>query len=451
MKTIYIFLFFILTSCSYRASEKAVSWRQGEGPEKYADTLLSVLSVDWQPLSTSEFAGFKIEYKSQQMSGYEVQNSFVKITDVLETEAPYNLSAHLQKKGILPILGWREDATKAQEAFLKKHPIYQNSKIESFEEIVGSSKHQLVFLWRTILLKDSQLWEVLLNKNLKIISVTRLGSHFDVQAKIYPKGAKRSDLTSVLLLEIDDIERLSSSRVVISSEAPHSSLNTQEPLNFSPQDLKFDQVQAYFNLDSSLRWFEEKFGYKPYQKVQAVVHLSYPEKTNAAFYYGGKIRIGTGDGINYSHLAQDPSIVIHESAHSVIEAVARLPFEGEGGSLNEGFADFFACVQLGHPFMGEQAYLKGPFKRSLKTILKLDEKNGGLYHDSQILSGLLWQFYEDLGEKDSLKIASRLLVEMNPLSDFAELKALLPKVLYDVLGPAELRKALKILEARGFA
>lgn len=451
MKILYVFLLVALTSCSYRASEKSVSWRKGEDPKKYSEALESISSADWKIVSKAEFAGFKIVQKSQELKGQEVLSSFIKISKNIETESPYNLFAQFQKKGILPILLGHEEVIKVQEEFIKKYPQYNDVEIESFEAVIGPSGHQLVFLWKGILIQNSQLWEILLTKKLKIISVRRLGSHFDVQAKVFPKGAKRSELTPVILLEILDQERLSSSRVIVTSEVPHSTLNTSEPLNFSPLDLNFDQVQAYFSLDSSLRWFEEKFGYKPFQKIQAVVHLSYPEKTNAAFYYGGKIRLGTGDNINYTHLAQDPSIVIHESAHSVIEAVARLPFEGEGGSLNEGFADFFACVQLGHPFMGEQAYLKGPFKRSLTTVIKLDEKNGGLYHDSQILSGLLWQFYVDLGEKSSLKIASRLLVEMSPLSDFNELKSLLPKVLYDVLNPAEIRKALKILEARGFS
>jgi hypothetical protein len=450
MKVICLLFTFLLCSCSYRASEKAVNWHKGEGAEKLAETSKSISTADWQVDSRVEFAGFKIEQKSQVLKGSEVEDTYSKSSEEIDSKSLFNLSAQFQKKGILPLIFVPEDSSKARDEFLKKYPQYSSEELESFKSVFGSSDNQLELLWKGVLFQNNQLWEILLTKELKILSLKRIGSHFDVQAKIFPKGAKHSELTLVTLLEIMDQERLSSPRVVVTSEVPGSALNTQETLNFSPQDLNFDQVQAYYNLDASLRWFEEKFGYKPYQKIQAVVHLSYPDKTNAAFYYNGKIRIGTGDGVTYSHLAQDPSVVIHESAHTVIEAVARLPFEGEGGSLNEGFADFFTAVQLENPLMGEQSYLKGPYKRNLNTVIKLGEKTGGLYHDSQILSGLLWQFYQQIGEKNSLKIASRLLVEMNPLTDFAALQALLPKVVYDLLEPVDLRKALKILEERGF-
>lgn len=450
MKTTLLLFILTLSSCSYHASEKSVSWHKGEGAEKYSSALLELYSNDWKEIGQSQFAGYQIAFHSQVLKERDIEESYSKIVEIENTREPYILSAQFYKKGLLPLFSSRESAPAVKEKFFSRYPEYQTVKMESFDAVVGTNKQQLVPLWRGRFMQNSQLWEILLTNSLHIVSIKRLGSHLDVQASVFPKGYKRSELTQVMLPEIYEADRLSSARVLVVSEVPHSSLNVHNPLIFSPQDLNFDQVQAYFNLDSSLRWFEEKFGYKPYQKIEAIVHLGYPEKTNAAFYYGGKIRVGTGDGVSYSHLAQDPSILIHESAHSVIEAVARLPFDGEGGSLNEGFADFFACVQLGSPFVGENAYLKGPFKRNISELVRLEQKNGGLYHDSLILSGLLWAYYKELGEKASLKIASKLLVEMSPLSDFSELKTLLPKVLYDVLEPVELKKALRISRERGF-
>ena len=164
------------------------------------------------------------------------------------------------------------------------------------------------------------------------------------------------------------------------------------------------------------------------ERLHAVVGVGYPEKTNTAFYFENKIRLGRGDDIDYAMLAADPSIVYHESFHGLIDGLARLPFEGEGGSLNEGFADFFTCAALNRPFVGESAYLKAPYKRTIQSAMTLAEKTGGLYHDSQIISSLLWEIRTKLGNAKSLKIAADTLVELNPNSDFTDFNNQLLKV-----------------------
>lgn len=446
--TIIIGLF--LTSCGFRATESEVVWRKGDSLKNYEKSVKEAEALEWKTENSTEFAGYKIDQKTQILNGREVLDTQSKKASDLKTNEPLVFAAQYKKKGFFPLLEDKSDPKKLLQQFIVKHSEMSSAKFEIPEPVFLQEGATLVSLWRATFQDKTQAGQVLFYKNLNIHSVKIISSQFDTHATIFPKGPKRSELTQVLLSELSELSKLSSPRVLVDSEAPGSELNLKEPLVYSPQDPKFDQVQAYYILDSSLKWFETKFGYKPYKKIEAVVHLSYPEKTNAAFYYAGKIRIGTGDDITYSHLAQDPSIVTHESAHSIIEAVAHLPFDGEGGSLNEGFADFFACVQLQNPYMGEAAYLQGPYKRSLLTVISFNEKDGGLYHDSLILSGLLWNFYQVLGENKSLKIASRLLVEMHSRSDLSDLKIMLPVVMEDVLEPGDLRKAKKIAEERGF-
>lgn len=451
MKNLGVLLFIIsLASCGFKVTESEIVWRSTDSNISFEKASKEANQLDWKVESVSEFGGARIEQKAQTLAGREVLQTYSKTALDVKTAQPFLFSAQYKLKGFLPVIPDTTDPVSLKEKFLEKYPEYSKFKTQDPEAVLIQDGSAFLPLWKLIYEDHHEARQILFSKDLKIHSKKVISSHFDVHATIFPKGPKRSELTQVLLSELSEFTKLSSSRVLVDSEAPESALNTQEPLVYNPKDPQFDQVQAYYILDSSLRWFEQKFGYKPFKKIQAVVHLSFPEKTNAAFYYSGKIRIGTGDDVQYSRLAQDPSIVIHESAHSVIEAVARLPFEGEGGSLNEGFADFFASVQLQNPFMGEVAFLKGPYKRSLLTVVKFNEKDGGLYHDSHILSGLLWEIYQTLGETKSLKVASRLLVEMHSQSNFAELRTLLPKVLTDVLEPADLRKATKIAAERGF-
>src|SRR5690606_11323605 len=108
---------------------------------------------------------------------------------------------------------------------------------------------------------------------------------------------------------------------------------------------------------------------------------------NIAYYYNGNIRLGAGDGVTYKNIHRDPSIVMHEASHAFIQSIGQLSTESEGGSLNEAFADFFTALILDHPKMAEFAYIPGPYKRSLDNNTNATSFNGGLYHDSLVVSG----------------------------------------------------------------
>jgi len=56
---------------------------------------------------------------------------------------------------------------------------------------------------------------------------------------------------------------------------------------------------------------------------------------------------------------RDPSVVFHEVAHAYVDELAGLPSQGEGGALNEGFADFFAAAIADNPAIGPLRDLYG--------------------------------------------------------------------------------------------
>ncbi len=90
--------------------------------------------------------------------------------------------------------------------------------------------------------------------------------------------------------------------------------------------------------------------------------------------------------------------------------------------MNEAFADFFTTTLLNSPNLGEVAYKKAPFKRTVLNSKKFDEKTGGLYGDSAIFSGLLWQIRSEVGTNYSEDFAWKLLLASNPETNFSSMR-----------------------------
>lgn len=442
---IYLFLIFVI-GCGQNQVFHQKKWTRDQTQAEKQKLLNEIHQQSWQDSQVVEFSNYKVENSTQTVSGQIIFGSFLKTVKSNNSDFD-SISVGFFNNNLKPNIEWISDAqiNKVYDDFLDK-----SYKILSFRRVWLHRNNKIepgVFF---ALENKKGVFEKILNSKLEVIQESSPESFFDTSTQVYPLGPKRSELNQVWLHDLLDFRKLSTTRLLISSEAKNSDLDLRNSVKYEPLDIRFDQVQAFFHLENSLKWFEKKFNYRPAQKIEAIVNFGHPDKTNAAFYYAGKIRIGDGDGVNYSKLAHDPSIVIHEAAHSVIETVARLPFEGEGGSINEGFADFFAAAQLNNPYMGEVAFLKGPYKRNLNHLVRWDARSGGLYHDSHILSGLLWEIRSSLGESASLKLASLLLVEMNPKTNFQDLAEMLPRLIDRHFEPGEIRKVKSILKTRGF-
>lgn len=334
----------------------------------------------------------------------------------------------------------------------EKYSEFKNIKL--LDPIVMITKGQKeVSHWWKVPYFDAQglAWELHVDSDLRIISNHRVGSQFhETMALVFPEGPKLSQLQDVVLKNLLDDTALASNREQVSTQGNNKIKSVKEALNFNPGDEKFDQVQVFYFVDQALEWFANSLDINIPRKLDVQVHVGYPDKTNTAFYYNGNIRIGAGDDKSYSRIPQDPSIVMHETCHALIDTLARLPFEGEGGSLNEGFADFFTAIQLNNPNMGEVAYLKGPYKRTLENNFNVQSKNGGLYHDSGIVSGTLWDLNKNLNTNKAIEIALKTLAQLNPTSHFADFSQKLQQALQDSLSGKDLTAANNVIKNRGW-
>jgi hypothetical protein len=268
---------------------------------------------------------------------------------------------------------------------------------------------------------------------------------------LFPEGPLRSQIQKVLLPELQGLQALSTPKVRVFTQSSRPVFSEGSEFVYDLDDDRFQQVQVFYYLSRLLQWTENNLGFQIPFPVEAETQIGFPERTNTAFYYQRRIRLGEGDGVVFSKMSLDPSIVTHEGFHSVIDAVARLPFQGEGGSLNEGLADFLTAILLGNPRLGEFSYKKGPFKRSIANNLSRRDMKGTLYGDSGVISGLLWELAQKLGPDLGLSLGWETLLRLNPTSRFSDFELELREVISQIPDETNRLKAQQIFSNRGWS
>ncbi len=441
----------IQISCTQTASYTTVRWvGQGEEPPTPpgVDSHKGLQSIGDKEL-TLQF---------QKVEGVEIEGSYYKkITDKGQAEfVDYRWMSKIPLSVRRDLVLMRAQKPFVLSYFLKSHEAFSSSDLYRGPELViqadGVIEDVAEVHWKLIFEeKDGTLQAYYLNKDLQIVTQKRLGSEFiDATANLFPSGPLKSDLQEVLLRGLLSNKELSSAAVRITTEADQVALpGEKNELNFTVNDIRFSQVQVFFYMSEALNWFEKNLNFHLPFVLEAETQKGYPEKTNTAFYFQQKIRLGEGDGEVFDRIPMDPSIVTHESLHAIIESVAGLPYDKQGGSLNEAFADFFTAVQLGNPKMGEASYKKGPFKRTIENDLKLQDAKDKLYYDSGIVSGLLWGLYKKLGHQKGTVVAWKTLLRLNPYSDFVGFKQELLAVI-EQESPDLQKKAMVELKDRGW-
>lgn len=450
MKNFILFVGLItIFSCQKKSEIKNVTWSEGQ-PQSQLALIQAITTSDHE--RSVFYKDQKITFNSQAIGENEIAETFVKKIfntqkKIQQAQARYVDVGFFDKKTF---------SFKSHDSEKMIQDLKSQTGINHFRryEMKPFIKHLNDSLsnWTAIEyeLFDGTLWIAEYDQFQNLISNRRLGSQFDTaQALLYKQGPKLGSLTDVLLEQISLSPSVNNASIFVDSESDKKIASVTPLLKFDPKDERFDQIQVFYYLDQVQNWMKNHLQVRFPQKLTAVVNVGYPEKTNTAFYYQNKIRLGHGDDVTYTALASDPSIVYHESFHALVDGLAHLPFEKEGGSLNEAFADFFTCVALNRPFLGESSYLKGPYKRTVQNNKKLDEKNGGLYGDSLIVSGLLWDIKEKIGAEKSLNLATETLLQLNPYSEFKEFNLALIKASAQ-LSSEDRSVVQNILKQRGF-
>ncbi len=443
LNLVFILLIFCI-GCTKRTVLHENRW-SGEGERPSPPTVGLVQDAKWE--SGSE----KINFSNQIVDGFQIENSYLK-TISKENSVIFQSYALMET---LPdkILERAKllDSKKAQSwlRFMNKNPAYQNWKVEQSTKVVIKTKGNLKpVLVISLSNKLGEIYEMEFAEDGKLILEQKLGSGLtdlpEAFALAFPKGPKRSVLSKVLLNRFNIPEGLTNNQVEVKTESPAKIYPTSD-LEILPNDERFDQVQAFYFSNQIISWLVKKLNLKNSMKVGILAHVGHPEKTNTAFYYQGQIRLGSGDDVIFSKIPWDPSIVMHEVSHAVIDLVSRLPFQGEGGSINEGYADVFTTFHLDNPLLGESAYKRASFKRTVETPVVLSQKNGGLYHDSAIVSSFFWHLKLAVGTDKALLLAFQTLLRLAPNTDFNDFVLNLKEQIPQNFQGGELIKAQELM------
>lgn len=450
MKTkLYLILLFILNlSCSNHHTI-SFQWKKGDSKE----ALHKVQSEFNKASSVSTTNKFKTEFSNQFINNIKIDHTFLKVIYDKNEQIVFAKALYTNIKSInLEKLNYFQSVFPLTKSRLINEFLNENDVLENFEIMYYPINRNMDLAWSLIITHSSgETIKRVFDIDLNLLETTILNNSFhNVKVNIFPNGPKKSELKFDYINNLIASNDLVSDNIRVSSLAPVKFKIENNELLFQPGEDHFDLIQTLYIIKKSLNWFSSTIGLKLNSNLNIQLHTGYPDKTNAAFYYNSNIRLGTGDGQIYSKIPQDPSIVIHESVHAFIDQLSRLPNSGEGGSINEGFADFFTAIQLINPKMGEVAYLKAPYKRNLETYVKLNEKNDGLYHDSLIISGFLWDIFKITSLTKSVDYSLKILNQMAPNSTFEDFKKAANSAKIESFVDSELENVNKILIQRGF-
>lgn len=367
----------------------------------------------------------KLVLSKQNLDGIEVEGAFLKTIssqngDLLFVKWAYRdqLSSRIkkQKKRML------QNLDSFQRNLKSRHLIFEQYVLAAEPKLFLSAHDTL--LWKLEYTDQlGQNFAGFFDENLNLIRTLRLSSQFesnDAIGSVYPLGALKSSVQNVRLKQLTGQKELTGTHLKVMTKSNAPATADQGQFVYDAADDRLKQVQVYYDIIESMDWFKNHFQFDLAQPLQVEMSMGYPDKTNAAFYFRSKISLGDGDGVVYKDMPLDPSITRHESVHAIIDQIAGLLNENESASLNEAFADYFTATQRNNPKMGEGSYKKAEFKRSLANEMKLGEKNGTTYHDSLIVSGLLWQIRSELGSDIADDLAWENLKRLQPYSDFKD-------------------------------
>lgn len=300
---------------------------------------------------------------------------------------------------------------------------------------------------------ESQVYEAKITKEGRLLSLRPKGFELTSGlAQVYPDNPNQVPLTEMVLKNLVGDGNLSSPYLVVESAIGEKPFNRNNIFNFQPNELVFSAVQAYFFASRAVDWFRQQLHLELKAPLEVKVHVGSTPQSNVAFYYNNQVRLGEGDGITYEGIPRDPTIVAHEVSHAFVQMLSGLPFEGEGGSYSEAFADFFAAIHLSNPNMGNYAYRKGPFKRTLDNNLRADKDfKKAMYNDSQIISGTFWDLTKVIEPAIVEKLAVDFLVRLGPGGQFHDFTEVMKSTIRAAsLKDEQIQQIQTVLEKRGW-
>ncbi len=370
-----------------------------------------------------------IERSTQRVGGAIVDSSFLQKVSSTDGKLQY-LNAQFEDQDFSHLATQAEKLRtlrySALETVKRKYLDLKNASYVFEPEVIisgSSEKPRLQFQFEYIPHDSSAVYSMRVSPAYAIESIRRVEHCFqESRSLVFPEGPRLSDLMEMMLKPLIGDGSLTSPRIFVNSEDGQKVVAENGEFLFGPEDPRFDHVQAFFFAQKTLSYAEIHWDLNLPFPIKIGLRAGYPQKNNTAYYYKGLVRLGEGDGVSYKNIPRDPSIVSHEVAHAIIDSLSGMGTEGETASMNEAFADYLTATMWENPELGHTAFMKRPFTRTVNNKINFAEKNGGLYHDSGILSGTLWDMEHKLGAKKTQMLALKTIVRLGAQPKFSDLR-----------------------------
>lgn len=416
-----------LSACHKKASLNHYRWSSKESQSKAQPKALLQSGVFATPNSTILLYDEIVEHYKQRVGGAIVDTSYLQKISSKQGSLQF-LKAQFESDSFDKIQSQAEKLHDvrfaALEVMKRKHLALKNAN-HIFEPEVylnGDASHpKFFFQFEYIPQNGNGIYSMRVSPSYAIESIKRVEKCFqESRSFVFPTGPRFSELIETFLTPLMGDGFLSNPRVNVSSINGSKVSAENGEFVFSPDDPRFDHVQAFFFAQKTLSYAESQWGFILPFPLKIELNAGYPEKSDLMYYHRRLIRLGDGN-ISYKNIPRDPSIVTHEIIHAIIDAISGMGSEGETAALNEGFADYLTASLWGIPELGHTAFLKRPFTRTVEIPTLYTEKNGGTYHDSGILSGTFWELEKQLGTSKTQQLALKTIARLGSQPHFIDI------------------------------
>lgn len=441
-----IFVLIFSIGCQKKYSNQSVEWKAGDGKPSviHEDFKNSVIRINTKTEVLERFV--------QKIGDAEVEDSFVQVVKSRKNKPVFvkmSYSDHPKNYLLKDIKKMKLGEDQFLADVKDKLPEVASSKIVSPLKIIFSNTKSfpnLFYQFDAIPKDGSSVMRWKVSRGFKVLEKVQVSSFFDGQGLAYPNGPNWSQIEEVPLSDLIGDGTLTSSNITVTTQSNLVALSPEQLFEFKPEDPRFDQVQVFHFAQKVIQMFKSRLGVELPFKVEFSTHNGAPAKKTIMYYYNRKVNLGQGDEVNYKNILKDPTIVMHETVHCFVDALAGLP----QGSLNEAFADFFTTSFLNHPHLGEVSYMQGPFTRTVENTLVASDKKNVVYGDSLIISGTLWEIRKSIGVEKTEALAVKVLMRLGPSGIFDNFGPLIWTLAQSELNEADKIKVKKILEQRQF-
>ena len=239
-----------------------------------------------------------------------------------------------------------------------------------------------------------------------------------------------AQLRQVTLLGLDSRGYLDGQFASTSPSQGTRAFSTQHTYNYIRSDARFEEVMAYYHVDTTQRYIQSLGFTNVNNRPQPVKADAFSYDNSYYNPSNGRITLGRG-GVDDG---EDADVIIHEYGHAIQDnQVPGFGSSEEAGSMGEGFGDYWAMTNFAssqprawQPIIAEwdatsyDNHVPAYLRRLDLDLHYPQDLSGEVHHDGQIWSRALWDIWNRLGKRTSDTLVLQSHFSLVPSASFRD-------------------------------